>query len=250
MGLSVCQHLSAGMVCAALSVGPCHAAHPLQTEDTGTQGTGKVELENGLSWVRVAGSKAFVYQPQLSYGPSPTLDLILQPSWLTVRDAQGPTTRGWGDTNLDAKWRFFDSHPWSLAVRAGWQLPTSQHGLGLPHGEAASHVLLVTTLDAAPFMFHGNVGYARYPASSGQRTDTGHVSGAVMWAASPRLSFTADAGADSNPSPAARAWPAYLLVGAICTIAPGLDADIGYQHVHTEQPSRNWLIGLTYRFGL
>ena len=62
------------------------AAHPLQTEDTGTQGAGNLELENGLAWSRFDGGRLFSYQPQFSFGAAPTFDLIVQPSWLAARD--------------------------------------------------------------------------------------------------------------------------------------------------------------------
>ncbi|HYP30609.1 MAG TPA: hypothetical protein VES00_01980, partial [Burkholderiaceae bacterium] len=44
------------------------AAHPLQTEDTGTQGAGNLEIENGLSRARHDSTTQTVYQPQFSLG--------------------------------------------------------------------------------------------------------------------------------------------------------------------------------------
>ncbi len=110
--------------------GIAHAAHPLLTEDTGTQGSGNVEVENGLSWNRTGAATAFMYRPQLSLGLSPTFDLIVQPSWLSSRSEGSVAAQGWGDTNLDAKGRFFGDVPMSLAIRAGVTLATNQRGLG------------------------------------------------------------------------------------------------------------------------
>jgi hypothetical protein len=173
----------------------------------------------------------------------------LQPSWLTSRDEGTATVRGWGDTNLDAKWRFFGEAPLSFALRAGAALPTNQRGLGLPHGKVSAHALLVATLDAAPFTLHGNLGLTWNPSGIGERTRVGRVSAALMWAADERLTLTVDGGAESNPDPARGSWPATLLVGAIYTIRPGLDVDIGYQSsVRAAVPTREWLVGLTYRF--
>ena len=56
------------------------AAHPLQTEDTGTQGPGNVEIENGFSRARSGSSTLAVYQPQLSLGLATPFDAIVQPS--------------------------------------------------------------------------------------------------------------------------------------------------------------------------
>jgi len=229
--------------------GSTFAAHPLQTEDSGTQGAGNVELENGLSWLSVAGSKLFSYQPQISYGVSPTFDLIVQPSWLILRDEGSPSVQGWGDTNLDAKWRYFGEAPLSFAIRAGVRLATNQDGLGLRHGNVSTHAVLVATFDAAPFTVHGNLGLTQIPSGTGERTRAGRAAGALMWAASERLTLTVDGGAVSNPDPARSSWPGTLLVGAIYTIRPGLDVDIGYQSsVRTDLTARQWLLGVTYRF--
>ncbi len=50
------------------------------SEDTGTQGTGNAELELGYAWSEDDGARSFLFQPQLSYGVTPSLDLIVQPS--------------------------------------------------------------------------------------------------------------------------------------------------------------------------
>jgi hypothetical protein len=230
----------------ACACAPAFAAHPLQTEDTGTQGTGNVEIENGLSWTRADGSTVFVYQPQLSFGATPALDLIVQPSWVRQADA-----RGWGDTNLDVKWRFFAAAPWSFGVRAGAALATGETGLGLPHGTASPHGTLIATYDEAPWTFHANLGLQRNPAATGERRYQQRVSGAVMWAANEHLIWTADASLRADPDPNRRTWPATLLGGVIYSVNPGLDLDVGYQGSAGAKPqARQWLMGLTYRFAL
>jgi hypothetical protein len=94
------------------------AAHPLLTEDAGTQGAGKFELEVGNMWTRDGGERAYEFGPQLSYGVLPNLDGILGPTWTTLRttgDGTITTARGAGDTALDVKWRFYE------AVRSAWR---------------------------------------------------------------------------------------------------------------------------------
>lgn len=228
----------------AWAASPAFAAHPLQTEDTGTQGQGNVEIENGLSWTRAGGATVFLFQPQLSYGLTPAVDLIVQPAWL-----RQPDGRGWGDSNVDAKWRFFGAAPWSLGVRAGLTLPTGGTRFGLPHGTVSAHGLLVATYDAAPLTVHANLGLDRNPASAGIRQNVYRASAALMWATQARLIWTLDAGTSSDPDPRRRAWPVTVLAGAIYTITPGLDADLGCQLSANARPSsRQWLLGLTYRF--
>ncbi len=225
------------------------AAHPLRTEDTGTQGAGNVELENGLSWSRTDAATVFMYQPQVSFGISPTLDFVAQPSWWSERDEGSPATRGWGDSNLDAKWRFYGDAPLSFGVRAGLALATGQRGLGMAHDTVSIHAVLVCTYDYAPFTFHGNLGLAQNPGNPGERSRIARVSAAVMWAADERLTLTADAGAESSSSSDRSSWPSTVLAGAIYTIRPGLDVDAGYQSsVRASSTTRQWLFGITYRF--
>jgi opacity protein-like surface antigen len=241
----MCASVAAIGACALILVcasAPVLAAHPLQTEDTGTQGAGNIEIENGLSRTRSDAGTALVYQPQVSLGLTPTVDLMVQPSWLRQGGVSGP-----GDTNLDVKWRFFGMAPWSLGVRSGLALATSDNGLGLPHGTLAAHGTLVATYDDAPWTVHANLGFD--PASSGVRPFLPHASVALMWAARDRWIWTLDAGASADPDARRHAWPVTLLGGVIYTLMPSLDVDAGYQLSADAWPqTRQWLLGLTYRF--
>lgn len=225
------------------------AAHPLQTEDTGTQGLGNIELETGLDAARAGAARSLNYQPQLSYGLTPTLDLIVQPSWRHSRDDGGSTVRGFGDLNLDLKWRFFGVDPVSFGIRAGLGLPTGQHDLGLPRGRMAAHATLVMTWDAAPFKVHGNLGVVRNPSVPGQRASLGLASAALTWAASERWTLAVDGGVQRSPEAGRSTWPGTLIVAAIYTWGSGLDLDIGRQtSLCSPVRAQDWLVGLTYRF--
>jgi len=230
------------------------AAHPIQTEDTGTQGAGNLELENGFSRERDADARGTVvaaWQPQLSIGLAPTLDAIVQPAWVSRRARGADTAAGTGDTNLDAKWRFYGADPWSLAVRAGLELPTARAGLGLAHGRLGEHALLAATWDAAPTTVHVNAGASHALAGPGVRATAVVVSAAVLQAIDERLLVTVDGQFTQDPSPARRAWPGDVLAGAIWTLRPGLDVDLGYEAgINARPSSRSWLAGLTWRFAL
>jgi hypothetical protein len=226
------------------------AAHPLQTEDTSTQGAGNLEIENGLSHARFASTTQTVYQPQLSLGLAPTLDAIVQTSYVWQHT---PLERasGLGDTNVDAKWRFWGSDPLSLAIRGGVALPTNEHGFGLTHGRTSEHALLALTWDRSPTTVHFDVGTTKVPraaASPARRVMTG-VSAAVMQQVDEHLILTVDSSFSQSPNPHKASWPGTVLAGAIWTVRPGLDLDIGWQFSIDDQPvARTWLAGLTVRF--
>lgn len=227
------------------------AAHPLVTDDTGTQGTGNAEFEGGFSWTRDGRDSAFVFQPQLSYGVLPALDLIAAPSWLVTRTEQDGTARGFGDTSLEAKWRFFASAPLSFAVRGGATFPTGKSDPRLSPGKPAVHAVFAMTVDAAPLTVHGNLGYTRDASLPGLRADIFHVSAAAVFAVNQSLSVAIDAGFDSNADAARRTWPGVLLTALIYKVRPGLDVDIGYQgRLNHAAPRHQLLMGVTYRWGL
>jgi hypothetical protein len=242
--------LAPALAAVAVAIAPvCRAAHPLQTEDTGTQGTGNVEIENGLQRTRAGDGTVFLYQPQISIGVATTFDAIVQPSWTRV-DTDGPqghAASGLGDTNADFKWRFLGSDPWSLAVRAGLALPTAQHGIGLPRDELAAHALLAATWDATPTQVFANLGMNHDP--SRPRATTGIVSAAVLQGIGDRFILTADGTLAQSPDASRHDWPGTLLGGAIWTLRPGLDIDAGWQTSFRLTPAAHtWLAGLTWRF--
>ena len=229
------------------------AAHPLQTEDTGTQGTGNLEIENGFQHASAAGAALTTYQPQLSVGLATTVDAIVQPSFDWQHGAGQRSVSGLGDTNVDAKWRFWGSDPLSLAVRGGVELATNQHGFGLTKGTTSEHGLIALTWDRSPTTVHANVGTTFVPraAASPARRMMNNVSAAVMQQIDERLILTVDAAFGQSPNPHKASWPGTVLAGAIWTVRPGLDLDLGWQRSVDDTPvARTWLAGLTYRFAL
>ena len=228
------------------------AAHPLQTEDTGTQGAGNLEIENGLQHSRFDSTTQTTYQPQLSLGLATTLDAIVQPAYIWQHTPQERAS-GLGDTNVDAKWRFWGSDPLSLAFRGGVALATNEHGMGLTHGKSSEHGLIALTWDHSPTTVHANVGITyvpRAPATPARRAMTS-VSAALMQQVNERLILTIDSTFAQAPNPHKASWPGTVLAGVIWTARPGLDIDFGWQRSVDDQPvTRTWLAGLTYRFAL
>ena len=218
------------------------------SEDTGTQGAGNFELELGYDWSGLDGMRSFLFQPQLSYGTSPGVDLIVQPSWLRDTDPAGARTQGLGDTNMDFKWRFFGAAPLSLGVRAGIELPTAQQGQGLPPGRIGTHGILVATIDAAPWAFDLNAGYAHLDLTPGFRADLAHFSAAAQFTVNEHLVLVFDTSADSDPDPTQPKLMGVALVGIIYSVHAGLDLDAGFrERLNPGAPTQQWLFGITYR---
>ena len=229
------------------------AAHPLISEDTATQGTGKFELELGNTWTRDGGERAYEFGPQLSYGVLPNLDGIVRPTWVALRntDAGGTTTaRGAGDTAIDIKWRFYEAGAVSVATRAGIGVPTGDVARGLGAGRATYHVLAAVSVDAAPLALHANLGYTHARNDALTRGDLFHAStAAVMTVGAGWQLLLYDIAVDTNPERARSAAPGVARVGAIYTVREGCDLDFGYQaRLNHAAPARVLLAGLTLRW--
>ena len=205
--------------------GPSLGAHPLVTEDTGTQGRGKFELENAFQRQHDGVDRSWEYAPQLSYGVGDSVDIAARLQWLEQRSTDSQQ-RGLGDSAIDVKWRFHDAGALTLGVRAGIDLPTASADKGFGAGKASVHGVLVASLDAADTAWHGNIGYARNPRI-GERRALWHASVALLWGATPTLRLAAEAAADSDPDPARGTWQKSLGLGAILAARDGFDIDVG-----------------------
>jgi hypothetical protein len=232
-----------------------HAAHPLITEDTATQGSGKFELEVGNAWTRDGSDRSFELGPQLSYGILPQLDAILRPTWLDQRstiDGETVHARGAGDTAADLKWQFFRRDKLSLAVRAGVNAPTGDANRGLGSGKPTYHGLLAASIDLAPLALHANIGYTRNRADPTERRDLYHASAAAVWTVNEAWRvLLVELAADTNVDKTRSVWPAVSRAGAIYNVKKGFDIDIGYQaRLNRAAASEVLLVGVTARWGL
>jgi hypothetical protein len=228
------------------------AAHPLISEDSGTQGGGNFELELGTSYARDGGGRVVELDPQLSYGVRDDVDVILRPSvfWLsgTAADDAG-RRRGVGTTALDVKWRAWHGDAVSLGTRAGVDLPTASRGLG-PHG-VGLHAIAVATCEARGALATANLAYTRLPDNDGDRVrqDLVRVSAAFVREAREGLRLAIETAVFQDADKTVQSWPAVVLIGAILHLPIGADVDVGYQaRLNRAAPSGVWLAGLTLRW--
>src|SRR5258708_33744987 len=106
------------------------AAHPFITDDTNTQGAGHFELQLGTQYTRTETEgvryASFQFAPQLTYGIATPVDLIIRPPYnvnvMSGRDSG--RNSGWGDTNLEVKWRRSRRETQALAPRGGPRFPS------------------------------------------------------------------------------------------------------------------------------
>ncbi len=165
------------MVAVLLWSGLAFAAHPLITDDKGTQGKGKFQLEVNSEFTydkeRVFDEDAGEHVTEktiggelaaiLSYGVKDNLDIVLGFPYQWNKAKKDGTVEsdvdGISDISLEAKWRFFEQDGLSFALKPGVTLPTGDEKKGLGNGRASYGLVLITTKEIEPWAFHLNLGY-------------------------------------------------------------------------------------------
>jgi len=242
-------------LCALLgSAEVVRAAHPFITDDTNTQGAGHFELQLGTQYTRTETEgvrfASFQFAPQLSYGIATPVDLIIRPTYNVNVMSGGDSGRnsGWGDTNLEVKWRFWARDPWSLAARVGTGFPSGNFARGLDSGRSTPRAYLQGGYKSTPLEIWANVGTIRNADDPSARTWLGHASADAIWTVREGVKLGLDVAADQNPLRASTQWPAVALIGAIVTLAPW-DLDVGYQRaLNRSAPKNQVLLGATLRW--
>ncbi len=241
---------------------PCmvFASHPLITDDAGTQGKGKFQVEvngqydsdmdtaNGVS-VKTTGGQAAI---ALTYGIIDSIDLAvgIPYQWIKEKDdgVLVSNEQGISDATLDIKWRFFEKNGLSFAVKPGASFPTGDEDKGLGAGKTGYHVFLIGSQEAAPWAFHANLGYMRNENKFDEEKNIWHASLATTCEIVKNLKLVGNVGIERNPDKAADRDPAFLIAGVIYSVAENLDVDFGVKAGLT-QPEADYsmLAGLTYR---
>ena len=200
------------------------AAHPLITEDTGTQGAGGWQLEvfGEQGKARGTGSRLERQDAVLSYGVAQNADLQVDLPW--IRHAGG---RGTGDVALDLKWRFLDRGPLSLGLKPGVTLAAGDEAKGLGAGRAGYGSLLILSYDQESWAVHAHAGYKRHRNSLGERESLKHLSAAVAVKAAPGAKVIIDVARVTSPDPAVSQAERYIVFGAIWSVTKDFDFDLG-----------------------
>jgi hypothetical protein len=256
------------LVTALLFGEPAFAAHPLITDDAGTQGKGHVQLEINSEFarnretekgtgIRETGSEITA---ALSYGLSETIDLVvglpfvwykIEENGITVADESGI-----GDISLEMKWRMYESKDgnFSLALKPGLSLPSGNENKGLGSGKVSGGVVLIATKEGQLGAIHGNIGfthneYKLEEESDNTRKDIWHASLAAEMNLAENLRGVANIGIETSDEPHAENHPAFLLGGLIYSLSDDLDLDLGIKTgLNDAETDTTLLAGIAARF--
>lgn len=255
-----------GIAVVLMATGSGFGAHPLITDDTGTQGKGKFQLELngeyghdsesevGVSSRETGGSLETV----LSAGLIDSVDLVLAVpyKWSRVKenDTVSTDTDGLGDVSLELKWRFFEKNGFSLAFKPAVSFPSGNADKGLGTGKVGYGATLIATQELDPFAVHLNLAYSHTPFKlkedrDANRRDIWHASIAGTAEVMEGLQLAANVGLETNPDQTSNTPPVFCVAGAIYSVTEWLDVDLGVKVGLTKpETDVSLLAGLAVRF--
>lgn len=252
------KKLVSGLIIAAIVLWCSNgfAAHPLITDDAGTQGKGKFQFElNGeLSHEKIGGVKITEtgLAASLTYGASDELDVVVGFPWVKgeVDDGVQKTSEsGVSDVSLAAKWRFMEKDGFSLALKPGITLPTGDEKKGLGAGKPTYSLFFIATRELKPVSLHLNLGYIRNENKLDEEVGIWHASIAADYAATEKLRIVANVGTEKNREKNADTDPAFALAGVVYSVTESFDVDFGYKvGLNDAEPDQTVLAGITLRF--
>jgi len=239
-----------------------YAGHPMVTDDAGTQGRGKGQVEFGLSLfhdqdtidalttLKAEGGEAAV---GVAVGLSDSLDVVLNVPylWFSIdgNDTRLDRATGLSDIHLDAKWRFLEKDGWALAIKPGISLPSGDEDKGLGSGHTHYRMFLIASKSFEPVALHFNLGYIRHQNNDDERKDIWHASMAAEVEVIKNLKLLANMGIERNPASDSENHPAFILGGISYDVSERITVDAGIKYGLTS-PETEWtyLTGLTIKF--
>jgi hypothetical protein len=224
------------------------AAHPFITDDTGTQGTGRRQLEVNTDRLDYSGIREHSGAFTFTYGVTPHIDLFGN---LPV---QLSSPSGINDISVGLKWRMWEEGNTSLAIKPELVLPTGNEDKGLGNGNPGMQATVLLTHSTGPWNLHANLGLTRnsYRASEAKRQfqdKLWRASVAASYALGDQFRLVADLGTERNIDRSNRKRPAFALIGIIYAPTDAVDLDIGIKAgLNDAEADRQVGAGLTFRF--
>lgn len=233
------------------------AAHPLVTDDTGTQGKGKFQLEVNGGYGHNTDDEGIITKTAqvaatLTYGISDPIDIILSLPYEHTRiEASQGLTKGNGisDMSLEMKWRFYEKDGLSFALKPGVTFPTGDEEKGLGSGRVASHLFFIATKEIKPWAFHLNLGYMRNENNVDEKKNLWHASLASTVDVIKNLKLVGNIGVEEDVERNLHIPDAFMLGGVIYSLSENFDIDFGIKGGLTRPVSDyTVLAGITWRF--
>jgi hypothetical protein len=237
------------------------AARPLVTDDAGTVGKGKVQVELGaevFSWkdtvedvrMKETGTEA---SGVFTYGVSESIDLVAGFHYIWSKTKENGETvfneNAFSDISLEAKCRFYEKNGFGLALKPGISLPTGDHEKGFGTGRLTYGLTFIASKEIEPFAFHFNTGYIRNENKVDERNDLWSASVAATYEVIKGLNMVGDIGFQRNADPTVRTAPAFALVGLNYAVNDHVTLDAGFKFgLNKQEIDHSIIAGVTFNF--
>jgi hypothetical protein len=237
----------------ALAPGLSFAAHPLQSDDTGTQGTRGIQFEINTDRLRTrdAGSviRSNIANATLTYGLADEVDIAFNLPYQSLRVGTLPAERGAGDVGIEVKWRLYDQEGFSIGIKPQLMLATGNESRGLGNGKTGYGATLLAALDTEQAVFLANAGYTRNNNLAGARQNLWNLSVAALWKYTEATRLVLDVGSSRNADARERRNPAFVIAGIIYSPREDIDLDAGIRRgLNSVDSTRAIGAGLTLRW--
>jgi hypothetical protein len=249
-----------GVVAVVASCGVAYGAHPLITDDAGTQGKGKFQLEvNGQynsdretdAGVRVKERSAEL-GAIFSWGLTDSIDAVFGLPYCQYKVKENSNSideSGISDISLELKWRFYEDDTLKFALKPGLTLPSGDDEKELGAGRLTCGLFFIATKEIEPFTLHLNLGYTRNENAVDEREDLWHISLAAEAEVIKDLKIVANAGTESNYDRTRSTYPAFILGGVIYSLSEDFDIDFGVKGgLNKPEADFSILAGIAIRF--
>ncbi len=247
-----------------LTAVPLYAAHPLITDDTGTQGTGHVQIElnaecteNDEGSIEERGGRV---DAVISYGLSDRVDLVVGIPWMWYDIEDGGMSLGrddgQGDLAVELKWRFFEyeDHGLSMAIKPSVCFPAGDDDKGFGNGKVTGGGTLIVSKEGVLGQMHANVGYTRSEygfegAAESMQSDIWHASFAAGINLTADMLLVGNIGVETAAEKGAAEDPAFFTGGLIYSLTDDVDIDAGVRWgLNAEESDRACLAGIAARW--
>lgn len=244
----------------------------LVTDDTGTQGTGGNELEisYGRDRTKAGGDteRAHSVSAAYTYGVTDTVDVSVGIPYSRIRsrfhdeDDNGDEfiahdrARGFGNTVLGAKWRFFENEEsgTSLAIAPEFSIPVSsrRENEGLGTGKTSGSLTFILSQELPFGAIHFNAGVGRDRYRHEDNATNKHFSVSPVWNITEQWALALDVGVDLSRSGGHTVRSKYADIDVTYSLSKDLDLQFGFMRTtddeHPKAKTNSVAVVATWRF--
>jgi hypothetical protein len=225
-----------------------YCAHPLLTDDTNTQGTGRHQVEINTDLQQFSNERSHVVGFTYTYGVRQNVDAFIALP-MTVSFPFGAN-----DLSLGSKWRFSENENGSLAIKPELFLPTGNANDQLGNGRVSFALTLLGSYQLDPWTFHANAGvlvnrYSVQTVDDANRSVVWRISAAAEYALNDQWKLVSEVGVARNLEKASGVNPAFFLAGFIYSPDKSTDIDVGAKFgLNRAEMVHQLGVGVTLRF--